>query len=136
MQWNKPTKWVCALGGAALYFAAALGLKYSYTPPAEPSGDKIALHRPFYRFGNFGTVANLPELGALADQAGDDARSGVLLYEFDHPLGPPHRPHGEIAELGHGRFSHWNDLMVFSASDGTDANTNGRKYWAVLPRNQ
>ena len=47
MQWNKPTKLACALGATALYFSAALGLKYSYAPPAEPPGKKILLHRPF-----------------------------------------------------------------------------------------
>jgi len=135
MQWNKPTKLACALGATALYFSAALGLKYSYAPPAEPPGKKILLHRPFGRFGNFGASARLPELSVFADRPGEDARSSVLLYEGDRPLGPPHTSHGEIAELGHGRFSHWEGLVAFSSGDGTDASTNGRRYWAVLPNN-
>ncbi len=135
MQWNKTTKWACALGGAALYFGAALGLKYSYMPPAEPAGEKILLHRPFGRFGIFGSNAHLPELTAFADRPGEDARASVLLYEGDQPLGPPHSPHEKIAELGHGRFSHWEDFVAFSSSDGTDASMNGRRYWAVVPKN-
>ena len=135
MQWNKRTIWTCALAGTALYFSVALALKYSYVPPAEPAGEKILLHRPFGRFGTFGTNAHLPELTAFADRPGEDARSSVLLYEDDHPLGPPHSRHEKIAELGYGRFSHWEDLVAFSSSDGTDASTNGRRYWAVLPKN-
>jgi hypothetical protein len=136
MQWNKRTKWACALAGTALYFSVALLLNYSYVPPAAPPGEKIVLHRPFGRFGNFGASARVPELTALADLPGDNTRSHVLLYEGDHPLGPPHIvPHDVIAELGRGRYSHFKGLIAFSASDNTDANTNGRNYWAVLPKN-
>jgi hypothetical protein len=135
MQWNGRTKWACALAGTALYFSAASVLKYSYTPPAEPPGKKILLQRPFGRYGKFGAGVRLPELSAFADRFGEDSRSGLLVYENDHPLGPPHRPHGEIAELGHGRFSHREDVVAFSSSDGTDASVNGRRYWAVLPGN-
>jgi pectate lyase len=44
-------------------------------------------------------------------------------------------PHADIAEFGRGRFSHWGEAIIFSASDNTDANTNGRRYWAVSPDN-
>jgi hypothetical protein len=49
-------------------------------------------------------------------------------------LGPAHQTHDEIARLGHGRYDHWKGLMVFSSSDGSDPASNGRAYWAVLPR--
>lgn len=136
MQWNRRTKSACALAGTALYFSVALALKYSYVPPVVPPDEKIALRRPFGRFGTFGVSASVPELAAFADLPGDNVRSPVLLYEGDHPLGPPHIvPHDVIAELGLGRYSHFEGLIAFSASDNTNANTNGRNYWAVLPKN-
>lgn len=135
-RWNKRAKWACALAGTALYFSVALGLKYSYVPPAIPPGEKVALHRPFSKIEKFGFVSDMPELSASADRLDDNARSSIVVYENDRPLGPAHTvPHSEIATMGHGRFSHWNDVIVFSASDNTDANSNGRGYWAVLSRN-
>ena len=134
MQWNRRTKSACALVGTALYFSVALALKYSYVPPAVPPGKKTALARPFFKLEKFAFVAAMPGLSDSADSLNDNGRSRVLLYEDDHRLGPAHTtPHAEIAELGRGRFSHWDEIIVFSASDGTDANINGRKYWALLP---
>ena len=136
MQWNKRTKWAYALTGTALYFFAALGLKYSYVPPGIPPGEKVALHRPFFKVEKYAFVATTPELSASADSVNDNTRSQLLLYEDDRLLGPAHTiPHAEIAKMGLGRYSHWDNMIVFSTSDKTDANGNGRTYWAVLPKN-
>lgn len=136
MQWNRRTRWTLGLAGTLLYFSIALGLKYSYVPPGVPAGEKIALRRPFFKVEKFAFVAATPELSASADSLDDNRRSHVVLYEDDRPLGPPHTtPHAEIAELGRGRFSHWDDMIVFSPSDNSDANSNGRTYRAVLPAN-
>ncbi|MCP3445669.1 hypothetical protein [Bradyrhizobium sp. CCGUVB14] len=131
---ERRTKPLLPLTGCGLYFAIALILKYSFVPPAAPPGQALLLHHPFSRIGTFGAALTLPELSAVADTPSDLARSPVVVYENNLPLGPGHAPHGEIAELGQGRFSHLNDAIVFSASDGTSANSNGRKYWAVIPR--
>ena len=136
MQWNKRTKWACALAATSLYFSVALGLKYSYVPPGIPPSEKIALRRPFFKVEKFAFVATTPELSASADSLRDNGRSHILLYEDERLLGPAHTtPHAEIARMGRGRFSHWDDIIVFSASDNTDANANSRTYWAVLPKN-
>jgi len=45
-----------------------------------------------------------------------------------------HTIHGDIAKQGSGRYSHWGNSLVFSASDNSDPNTNGRSYWVVQPR--
>ena len=61
-------------------------------------------------------------------------KSPVMLYENDRPLGPAHSDHYDIEAIGLGRYSHWKDLgLLFSASDNTDPNKNGRAYWAVIP---
>lgn len=68
------------------------------------------------------------------DPAVNDARSPVLIYEEGRQLGPAHSNFADISKLGHGRFSYWTDQgFLFSTSDGSDPNRNGRRYWAVVP---
>lgn len=55
-------------------------------------------------------------------------RSGLVLFEDGVRLGPAHTEHVVIAARGQGRFSHWQNSVVFSASDGTDPRVNGRTY--------
>jgi hypothetical protein len=68
------------------------------------------------------------------DPAVNNARSPVLIYEEGRQLGPAHSNFADISKLGHGRFSYWTDQgFLFSTSDGSDPNRNGRRYWAVAP---
>jgi pectate lyase len=46
-------------------------------------------------------------------------------------MGPAHSFHQEIRESGRGRFSHWGTDLLFSTSDNSDPNTNGRSYQAI-----
>jgi hypothetical protein len=79
-------------------------------------------------------TGHIQQLDEFADTPADDTRSPVLLYEDGRLLGPPHSPHREIAEPGSGRSSHWKAQgMVFSTSDNSDPNTNGRSYLVVVP---
>jgi hypothetical protein len=102
-----------------------------------PSGKiVIPLQRPFETFeGSHMAVAHSDDpLAELADDADNQDRSPIVLYEDDHPLGPAHSSHTDIARLGGGRYSHWKTQgMVFSSSDNSDPNANGRRYWSVLP---
>ena len=60
--------------------------------------------------------------------------SPVMIYEDGKPLGPAHSNFADISKLGHGRFSYWTGQgFIFSTSDGSDPNSNGRRYWAVVP---
>jgi hypothetical protein len=102
-------------------------------PPVQP-GDNVALPSVFSKFGEFGFVADVPQLNTFSDSVDHPTRSHVIVYEDGHPLGPPHSLHAEIATLGRGRFSHWGDAIAFSTSDNTDPNSNGRRYWATLPK--
>jgi hypothetical protein len=92
--------------------------------------------RPFEKFGlpGFAYVAALPKLDSAGDSPDAPTRSNLLVCENNNLLGPMHTAHAEIAKDGHGRYSHWASNLVFSASDNTDPNTNGRNYWAVQPR--
>jgi hypothetical protein len=93
----------------------------------------------------FAYRAPAPFLLTYADNDPGNQRSPIVLYENLTPLGPPHSAHQDIQEIGRGRYSHWNDNnpksgwrsingVLFSASDNSDPRTNGRHYWAGLPR--
>jgi len=47
-------------------------------------------------------------------------------------LGPAHTFHAEIVKNGSGRFSHYENDVVFSSSDNSDPNLNGRVYALVV----
>lgn len=101
-------------------------------------GEKVLLRRPFVRFLNseFGGIARDDTFIELADAADNNKRSPIEIYEDERPIGPPHSTHAAIARLGRGRYSHWSNggaLFIFSSSDNSDPQKNGRAYWAVKP---
>jgi len=59
-------------------------------------------------------------------------RSKMRLLEDGVPIGPAHSLHDDIRQIGLGRYSHWNEVIYFSASDNSDPNNNGRTYQAVF----
>ena len=68
------------------------------------------------------------------DPAVEGGRSPVVIYEEDKPLGPPHSNFADISKLGQGRFAYWvGHGLIFSTSDASDPNDNGRRYFAVVP---
>ena len=70
----------------------------------------------------------LPDALGLGDTTADPNRSTLVLFEDAQPLGPAHTSHSEIREIGAGAFSHWDNALYFSTSDGTDPRRNGREY--------
>jgi tetratricopeptide (TPR) repeat protein len=105
-------------------------------PSAETSLRRapVRLIGPFEPDGGYRFLARLellPQhlyLAAMADTEQAYRRSPLILLQDGLPLGPAHTAHRDIADLGEGRFSHWNDVLYFSTSDNSDPNTNGRKY--------
>lgn len=98
-----------------------------------PSGNVTVLKRPFILQNQLAYYSDAPALGDIADRAGDTKRSPVILCEGDRRLGPAHSAHTEVASKGGGRFSHWNAGIIFSTSDNTNPNENGRSYSTVRP---
>ncbi|QPF82651.1 hypothetical protein IC762_23260 [Bradyrhizobium genosp. L] len=121
------------------YWAVMPPSKGSGIVPNVP-GEKHHLRRPFTRYGKspFAVIAKDKWFAGVADVPGQyDSSSPIVIYEDGKLLGPAHStPHDQIGTLGQGRFSHWkgsSSIFVFSSSDNTDPETNGRDYWAVKP---
>ncbi|MGM4872115.1 hypothetical protein AB7645_12910 [Bradyrhizobium sp. 956_D2_N1_5] len=95
---------------------------------------------PFAKFDGDGqayqaSTEYIASLDQLADSADEAARSPIVIYENEKPLGPAHSSHEDINKIGGGRFSHWRGIgIIFSASDATNPNTNGRRYTIVRPK--
>jgi hypothetical protein len=120
----------------AIYFPIARWLKYSEPDLAGISGTKLHLKGHFVRrgFSRFAYVARVQQLNQPEDNNVSPERSRIMLYENGRALGPAHSLHADIEDIGRGRFSHWNDIgVIFSTSDNSDPNSNGRTYWAVAP---
>ena len=56
------------------------------------------------------------------------ALQSTALLEDGVQLGLRNAPHGEIREVGRGRYSFWQDYVLFATSDNSDPRTNGRRY--------
>jgi hypothetical protein len=103
-----------------------------YFAPLCPQGTVVDFKAPFQKVGSgFAYFVTVPALEDRADSAAMPTRSNHLVCENGHRLGPPHSTHADIAAKGNGRFSHWTSGFIFSTSDNSDPNTNGRRYWAV-----
>lgn len=74
----------------------------------------------------------LPEAATCLEVEPDSSErpsgSRLRLLEEGKPIGAPHSYHVEIGEKGAGRYSHWGNQLLFSASDNSDPRTNGRAY--------
>lgn len=67
-------------------------------------------------------------LASLADSNDSPRHSPLRLFENGKPLGPSHALHMRIRASGNGAYSHWQNQLLFSTSDNTNPNTNGRVY--------
>ncbi len=88
----------------------------------------VALEGPFPRRQGHAYEASLPAYSVSADSMEHPRRSRLMLYEDGVPVGFAHSVHSHIEAHGGGRYSHWGDSLIFSATDSTDPNTNGRRY--------
>lgn len=122
--WTLPQVTKAVLVVLAVYFPVALYLHYSYVPIPEPP--KFAnLSGPFRKLDATAYQALAPKLDGLADFDSGPTRSTIVLLEDGSPLGPPHSP----SKVANGGYSHFRGAgIIFSASDNSDPNSNGRSY--------
>lgn len=99
----------------------------------ETSFDEITLG-PFSQENGLAWQAPLPSGFPNGDTIDAPARSPLVLFEDDALLGPPHMSHDLVRSRGKGAYSHWGGRIIFSTSDGSDPNTNGRAYIARISR--
>jgi hypothetical protein len=107
--------------------------KQPFDPDACPGGETSMLTRPYARLDGYAFKAALPSLASLGDTDANPTSSPALMCENKLVLGPPHTAHAEIARDGWGRFSHYGDSVIFSSSDYSDPNSNGRQYMVIVP---
>jgi SAM-dependent methyltransferase len=87
------------------------------------------LQGPFTPQGGASYAAAVPDLEYEADTSVAPRRSELMMYEGTRMLGLGHALHNHIADCGKGRFSHWEKDIIFSATDNSNPNTNGRTYF-------
>lgn len=127
-------------GGAAivaLSFFVTLYLTGPYAPEhmaKQAHIENITLKPPFQPIAGskFAFIAPADGFNHLTDTPTDPERSPFQLYENDQKLGPPHSSYTSVVETGKGHFLHWiNHGFIFSASDNSNPNTNGRSYRVI-----
>lgn len=87
----------------------------------------------FEPIGGHCFAARLPTGVPPGDSPDDPYISPLVLFEDGLGLGPPHAMHSLIQETGGGLFSHWHDVLYFSASDNADPRHNSREYRIYAP---
>ena len=87
----------------------------------------------FERCEGLSWVVHLKDFAKLADHSDAPIRSPLILLEDGVVLGPPHSSHSIVRSRGGGAYSHWCEQIYMSTPDGSDPNSNGRKYVAVIP---
>jgi hypothetical protein len=98
-----------------------------------PTGSKSYLVRPFVHVEGYAFKASAASLVPIADTDRELYRSPAVLCEDGIRMGPEHSFWAAIVKSGLGRFSHYGDMAVFSSTDNSDPNVNGRQYTIVVP---
>jgi len=99
------------------------------TLPPRPDELEVRQLDDHFRETEQGWQVILPDDVPVPGDSMDDVDCSTLwLLEDDIPIGPPHVAHQDIVERGMGRYSHWGRSLWFSTADGSDPNTNGRRY--------
>lgn len=101
-----------------------------------PDIKRIALTAPFNSTGDVGWHISLPELASQASNNEAPSRSVYTLCETGKTIGTSNALHANIRDIGKGDYSHWNDYLLFSTSDNSNPNENGRHYELVLSQDK
>ncbi|HNV71003.1 MAG TPA: hypothetical protein PKO06_14975, partial [Candidatus Ozemobacteraceae bacterium] len=120
-----------------LLVLATVMSRFQYDPERAPKV-RLTLDTSQIRLETAGSHAYVYRGIASTVGTGDTARfprwSRMELLENGLKLSLPHSLHADIRSKGDGRFSHWNEDLIFSSSDGSDPRTNGRVYEVSCPR--
>lgn len=100
----------------------------NYWDQVRATQSLVPLTGPFTHRAGHAYQAPLPQYASSSDDPQYPRRSKLMLYEDGEPVGFAHQTHVDIERHGAGRYAHWRDGLVFSATDNTDPNSNGRRY--------
>ncbi|GGI23879.1 hypothetical protein [Bradyrhizobium guangdongense] len=120
---------------AVLAVYVPFALYFARQPVVQDEG---LLQRPFPHQGLYSWLARPLVPGSLTDSPDAPRAATLVVLEDGHPLGPGHTELSEITYNGSGRYRYWSSpqegrILVFSTSDNSDPNTNGRTYRIVDP---
>lgn len=131
---------VVSLAAFAIYLPAAYLVSRDLIPESKPEGAIVERIMRIDSGPGFSFRAETLTMVKYADDSEDNMRSPITVYEDLKPLGPDRSYLRDIEAVGLGRFAFvkfTNDPrghLLFSTRDNSDPRTNGRKYWAVLPK--
>lgn len=101
---------------------------FSNPPITTDMATLMRLDGPFQHEIGQAWLFKLPQFVDQADTATKQSFSKLMLFEDGVMLQHNHTLHSVIRDSGKGTYSHWNEHLLFSSTDNTDPNTNGRKY--------
>ncbi len=115
------------------------GRKYTFTTggtptviePAPPTTETALDLSGLTAEGGFAYVV-YRDFGTAGDSNTQPSVSTLRVFEDGKELGTAHAKHADISSIGKGKFSHWGNSLIFSASDNTNPKTNGRKYTITI----
>lgn len=94
------------------------------------NGSYFSRKQPVNYFSHLNGYAYGVPASYTADDPNTELSSKYILFENEKPLTPA-LSHEDICYVGKGRYSVWNNHVVFSSSDNSDPNHNGRSYSLV-----
>ncbi len=100
----------------------------NYWDDYRASTEEVKLNGPFDQDEGNAWIAPLSRHIDTCDSESDPRRSHLMLFEDGVPLGFGHVPRGHIRAYGKSRYCHWDGDLLFSTTDNSDPNTNGRTY--------
>ncbi len=103
-------------------------------PPGYTYLTSEILERPFKTISSDGVFEASLTARLVHDGGSSRPNSRVKLYENGKEMGPSHISAKDIAKKGGGAYMHQSQAVVFSTSDGSDPNTNNKKYWIEYPK--
>ena|ERR1700760_323592 len=128
-------EWRVVLASALLALISSAALAFGFPDHDQVPTHEVQLRRPFRQMKHahsYAAIVNRPDF--VPDS--ETFQSGLLLYEDGKLIGPPHAAFNDIAQQGGGRYLYTADrqfTLIFSTSDNSDPNTNGRSYRVVDP---
>lgn len=93
----------------------------------------IELKPEFKKEEGFCYFSEIPKYSDISDHDGSWYRSPMMVFEDGIFLGFPHAGKKDICQRGEGRYSHRGETLLFSASDNSNPNHNGRSYTLTIP---